>query len=142
MPISYQIELARELIRTKGTGSVTSEEVADHLRQLQTDPQFQRPLNVLLDLTACTSLPDRNQLDEVANQLKSLGGRDRFQRCAILVSRTALYGMTRMFEVLAEEQFAATHIFQTEREAEAWLSEGKLSAVELNEKGDSTRRST
>jgi hypothetical protein len=129
MPISYQIELPRELVRTKATGSVTWGEVADHLRQLKADPQFRAPLNVLLDLTACTSLPDRDQLEGVANQLKNLGGRERFQRCAIAASRSALYGMLRMFEVLAQEQFVATHTFHTVPEAELWLSEVKRSAA-------------
>lgn len=141
MPISYQIELPRRLIRTQGTGSVTSEEVTQHLRQLELDPQFQKALDVLLDLTACTSLPGRNQLEEIAKQLASLGGRDRFRRCAIVAHRAAMYGMTRMFEVLAEEQFAATYTFQTLPEAEAWLKEGKLPAPELNANPCSTRRS-
>ena len=79
MPIRYQIELPRRLIRTQGTGSVTSEEVTQHLRQLEVDPQFQKPLDVLLDLTACTSLPNRNQLEEVAKQLASLGLGEHFK---------------------------------------------------------------
>ncbi len=133
MPIHYQIELVRELIRTKARGSVTSGEVAAHFRELQRDPQFQTRLNVLLDLSECTSLPDRSQLEEIAGQLEDLGGRGRFHRCAIVANRTALYGMTRMFEVLAEAQFVATHVFQAEAEAEAWLREGKPSAEHLNE---------
>jgi hypothetical protein len=141
MPISYQIELARGLIRTHAVGPATLEEVAEHLRQLEVDPQFQKPLDVLLDLTACTSLPDRYQLEGIANQLKSLGGRDRFRRCAIVAHRAAMYGMSRMFEVLAEEQFVATHAFQTVPEAEVWLTEGKLPAAEPNGNHDSTRRS-
>ena len=52
-----------------------------------------------------------------------------------------MYGMTRMFEVLAEEQFAATYAFQTLPEAEAWLREGKLPAPELNGNPCCTRRS-
>jgi hypothetical protein len=128
MSINYQIELSRELIRTKATGPVTWEQVADHLRQLEADPEFRRSLNVLLDLTACTSLPDRDQLEGVANQLHNLGGRDRFQRCAIVASRSALYGMLRMFEVLAQEQFVETHTFHTVPEAELWLNEAKLAA--------------
>ena len=128
MPITYQIDLPRGLIRTQARDSVTLDEVTGHLRALEVDPLFQRPMDVLLDLTACTSLPNRNQLAGVAHQLSRLGGRERFVRCAIVAARTAMYGMTRMFEVLAEEQFAATHTFQTRREAEVWLSEGKAAA--------------
>lgn len=141
MPIRYQIELPRNLVRTQGTGSMTLAEVAEHLRELEADPQFQKPLDVLLDLTACTSLPDRQQLEGIAQQLKNLGGRERFRRCAIVALRAAMYGMTRMFEVLAEEQFVATHAFQTVRDAEVWLSEGRLPAPELNGNHGSTRRS-
>jgi hypothetical protein len=132
MPITYQIDLPRDLIRSEATDSVTPDEVAGHLRALGVDPLFQKPMDVLLDLTACTSLPNRNQLAGVAYQLSRLGGRERFVRCAIVAARTAMFGMTRMFEVLAEEQFAATHTFQTRGEAEVWLSEGKAAARRRN----------
>jgi hypothetical protein len=133
MPISYQIDLPRELIRTQARGSVTPDEVAEHLRELEADPLFQKPLDVLLDLRACASLPDRNQLARVADQLRRLGGPQRFLRCAIVTGRTAMYGMTRMFEVLAEEQFASTHTFRTRREAELWLIQGRARARGQNE---------
>jgi hypothetical protein len=128
MPITYQVDLPRDLIRTQARGSVTPDEVAGHLRALELDPLFHKPMDVLLDLTACSSLPDRGQLAGVAHQLSRLGGRERFVRCAIVAERTAMYGMTRMFEVLAEEQFAATQTFRTRREAEVWLSEGRAAA--------------
>jgi hypothetical protein len=44
-----------------------------------------------------------------------------------------MYGMTRMFEVLAQEQFVATHASRTVREAEAWLAEERRAAFGRSE---------
>jgi hypothetical protein len=140
MPITYQIDLSRDLIRTRARGSVTLEEVTEHLCALELDPLFRKPLDVLLDLTPCTSLPDRNQLVGVAHQLKGLGGREQFLRCAIATSRTAMFGMTRMFEVMAQDQFVATHAFRTIRDAEAWLTEGRAPALRPDTNHFSTGR--
>ena len=41
--------------------------------------------------------------------------------CAILACRDALFGMMRMFEVLAQDSFRVTRTFRTATEAEAWL---------------------
>src|SRR5208283_1821193 len=124
MPISYQIDGGRRLIRTRVTGCITWREVTDHFRQLEADPQFRVPLDVLLDLTDCTSFRERRQLEGLALHLKNvneLGGRTSFRHCAIVAHQSALFGMARMFAVLAEDQFVATSVFRTAAEGEAWL---------------------
>ncbi|HYB13308.1 MAG TPA: hypothetical protein VEG67_07545 [Myxococcota bacterium] len=139
MTITYEIELARELLRTKGTGGLTWDEVEAHLHELAADPRFQRPLDVILDLGECTSLPERNQLEGIANQLKELGGRSRFRRLAVVANRAALYGMMRVFGVVAEEQFRALNIFNTVLEAEAWLRGKPPTAPPSNRDPDSPK---
>jgi hypothetical protein len=103
-------------------GAVTLQEVAEHFLQLEEDPEFQGPLDVLLDLSACSSLPQRFQLAKIANRLKSLGGRERFLRCAIVTGRSAMYGMSRVFGVMAEGHFVAVRTFSAVAEAELWLA--------------------
>lgn len=70
-------------------------------------------------------MPERTQLVGVATDIKRLGGRRRFRHCAIVASQPALFGMSRMFEVLAEAQFIATRVFIT-AEGEVWLIQRKL----------------
>ena len=60
-------------------------------------------------------------LPTVVNELKRIRGKIRFNACAILACRDALFGMMRMFEVLAEDSFRVTRTFRTATEAETWL---------------------
>ena len=47
--------------------------------------------------------------------------RVQFLNCAIIAPKDALFGMSRMFEVFAEQYFAATRVFRTREEGAIWL---------------------
>ena len=121
MPVSYKIAADRRTIRTKCSGDVTLQEVIDHFTNLLQDPECPERLDVLLDLSEATSLPETRQLLVVTTELKKIRSKVNFDACAILASRPSLFGMMRMFEVLAEGLFRASHTFQSATEAEAWL---------------------
>ena len=74
----------------------------------------------------CTSLPDFSQLRSVVAHVDASGGRNRFDRCAIVASRELLYGLLRVFEVMADRRFAAVRVFRTETDAAEWLATEKL----------------
>jgi hypothetical protein len=105
VPITYRIPADRRTIRTTCTGDVTLQEVIDHLWKLQQDPECPERLDVLLDLSEASSLPETRQLLVVTTELKKIRSKVSFDGCAILASRPSLFGMMRMFEVLAEELF-------------------------------------
>jgi hypothetical protein len=121
MPVTYVIDSSRKLIRTKCIGDVTLPEVIDHFRQLVRDPECPEYLDVLLDLSEETSLPSTSQLHAVAHEIKTVRQRVRFGMCAVVAERDALYGMLRIFEVLAQNYFLAIHVVRTREEAETWL---------------------
>ena len=122
MPICFSIDPRAALIKTIGSGHVTLTEVQEHFRELvKAWPAVPR-LQVLLDLTECASLPDFQQLRTVVSQMDASGGRHRFARCAIVASRELLYGMLRVFEVMADTKFVAVRVFRAETEATEWLS--------------------
>jgi hypothetical protein len=121
MSISWALDEGSRLIRTVGVGDVTAGEVASHLEELGGSLAEGVRFDVLLDLGGCTSLPTSEQLRAIAAQLGRLGGRHRFGRCAIVARCDALFGMSRMFEVFAQEQFAETRAFRAADEAERWL---------------------
>jgi len=121
VPISYQIDAEKNLIRTTAVGQLTLEEVVDHFRTLAEDAQRPEGPDVFLDLSEVTSAPDARQLSIVVGEMKRIGAKLRFGACAILASRDALFGMMRMFEALAEEFFRETRTFRDETEALVWL---------------------
>jgi hypothetical protein len=126
MPVTYKIYPAERLIRTRCFGDVTPQEVADHFQELARDPNRPDRLNVLLDLTDETSLPETYQLRVVSGQIKELLRIIRFEALAIVASSWALFGMMRVFAVLAEDYFSAIRVFRTTAEAEAWLASHAL----------------
>jgi hypothetical protein len=99
---------------------VTFEEVVAHFRELERDPECREPLDVLLDLSRVDSLPSARQIRAVALELKTIQ-HVRLDTCAIVAVRDALYGMLRMFEVMAQGYFRAIRVFRATAEAEVWL---------------------
>lgn len=122
MPVNYELDPVRELIRTTCVGAVNLEEVTDHFRDLAQNPNRPDRLNVLLDLTEVTSLPAADQLREVTDTIGTLARKIRFGACAIVAGRDALFGMMRMFEIFARNYFVTTQVFRTVAEAEVWLA--------------------
>lgn len=89
MPVTYKIEADKRTIRTKCIGFVTLDEVIDHFRTLQQDPDC-RITSMFLDLSEVDSLPGTGQISTAINEVKKLRGRVRFSACAILATRDAL----------------------------------------------------
>jgi hypothetical protein len=121
MPVTYQIDKAKQLVRTSCTGATTLDEVLGHFAELLQDPECPHRLNVLLDLSEMTSLPASEQLRTVAGEIGRIVPQVQFLNCAIIAPRDALFGMARMFEVFAEQHFAATRVFRTRDEGASWL---------------------
>jgi hypothetical protein len=119
--VTYKIDANKKTIRTKCVGLVTLQEVVDHFRILEQDPDCPDILDVFLDLSEMDSLPETREISTVINEVKRIRGQVRFGACAILASRDALIGMMRVFEAMAEECFRVTCTFRVANEAEAWL---------------------
>ena len=121
MPVTYTIDTKERLIRTRCTGMVTFAEVVEHFRELERDPECAEGLDVLLDLSETKSLPDARQIQAVSYELQKVQKNVRFGACAIVAVRDALFGMLRMFEVMAQDRFRVICVFRATSEAEAWL---------------------
>jgi len=121
MPVSYTIDAKERLIRTRCVGMVTLAEVVDHFRELGRDAGRPECLDVLLDLSEVQSLPDAAQIRAVVVEVKKIQEKVRFGACAVVAVRDALFGMLRIFEVMAQRDFRAIRVFRALPEAEAWL---------------------
>jgi len=122
MPVTYQIDKANRIIYTRCTGAVTLQEVVDHFRALERDPDCPERLDVLLDLSDQTTVPERENLQEVTAAMYRVRRKVQFGSCAIVACSDGLFGMIRMFEVFAERYFHESCAFRSVNEAEVWLS--------------------
>ena len=123
MPVSYNINRTTGFIETRCTGNVTFEEVMGHFLELEADPALPKRLDVFLDLDKTTSLPESDQLQDVTRAIERLQTRVEWGSSAILASRDALFGMSRMFEVFADGLFSRSCVFREREEAERWLND-------------------
>jgi hypothetical protein len=123
MPIVYELDPNAALIRTRCIGAVSVEDVLSHFDTLEADPRATGArLDVLLDLTELTTLPESGQLREAASRIGRVE-KLAFAAIAIVTASEALFGMLRMFEVFSERFFSATRVFRERAEADAWLLE-------------------
>jgi hypothetical protein len=125
MPVTYAIDAQERVIRTRCIGMVTLAEVVGHFRELERDPDCVGRLDVLLDLSETNSLPRTQDIQAIPNELARIREKIRFEACAIVASTDALFGMLRMFEVLAERYFRVIHVFRSgRRQRRGWCRRG------------------
>src|SRR5262245_8477381 len=121
MPITYHIDRSRSLIRTTCTGPVLYDEVVRHFVILAQEPRLPDRLDVLLDVTAVTSVPATQHLRGVAETMESLRDRLRFGVCAVVADGDMAFSIARLFTAFARDQFDATTVVHAIAEAEQWL---------------------
>ena len=121
MPISYEIDRARGLIRTRCFGATSLQEVLAHFKDLRNEPDLPPRMSVLLDLSALSSAPERDQLRAVVAEMKDVGPAVRWGALAIVAKTDLLFGMSRILGVFVEDSFSNTGVFRHMSEAERWL---------------------
>ena len=128
MPVTYSIDPVRKLIHTICSGPMTLAEVVDHFRALTTDPMCAGDLDVLLDVDRSEGFPHVSELGSVVTEVAKISHKVRFGLCAIIAGNVTMFGMMRMFEVLAGRHFRAVRVFRKGPEAQAWLDSHHLQA--------------
>ena len=81
---------------------------------------------MFLDLHEVTSRPTAEEIRIASKEPGALQGTVTFGCCAIVVDRDALFGMARMWGILAEGSFVSVNVFRSTTEAEAWLEAQRL----------------
>lgn len=118
MPVSYQLEPARRLVRSRAWGVLTDSEIEAHYTRLAQDTGFDPSFRQLCDMTEVT------RIDATAEMLRRLAQRAIFspgtQRAFVAV-QDAHYGLTRMFQVFCELEGTRVEIFRDTADADAWL---------------------
>lgn len=119
--VTYRLDPSTGLIETRCAGPVSLDDVMQHFVQLQADPRLPERLDVLLDLTEVTSVPEAGQLRRVADAVARISSVE-LRAFAIVATRDVLFGMSRVFEVFIAERFERTRVFRRAEEARHWLA--------------------
>ena len=128
MPVTYVIDKQRKFIHTRCVGVTTFDEVIGHFDKLSMDPDCPDQLDVLLDLSEMTSIPESEQLRAVSKKIKETKSVVQFGCCAVVAIQEILFGMSRVFEVYTASHFSAVRVFKNIDEARYWLAKERKDA--------------
>jgi hypothetical protein len=122
MPLSYRIDKERRLVNTTAWDVLTSPEVLEHMRQLSSDPDFDRDFFQLLDLTRVTEVREENifLLELCTPHIFS-----RRSRRAVIAASPLTFGLSRRFIAMREAMGGAEQmrVFKSRDAALQWLFE-------------------
>src|SRR5262249_36272220 len=118
----YHIDVGRGVVRIRCSGSIAFSEVRELFQRVGQTPQLSGHVSALVDLSETTSLPQTSQLKDLVEMIRSIQEQVDFDVCAIIATRDALFGMSRMFAVFAEPYFHNIAVFRDAVEAEGWLN--------------------
>ncbi len=122
MPITYQIDCQHKLVRTHAVGVLTDQDILGHKRKLAADPEFTAGMRELSDVRGVT---DFQITPEGVRSMVSTDARHASKlqdyRLAIVASQEVVFGMARMYAILAERHVPNVSVFRDYLDAARWL---------------------
>lgn len=122
MPISYRIDVERNLVLTTASGTLTDDDVLQFKARLVRDPDFRPGMKELSDIRNIT------RLDVTAAGIRAMVEQDQRDRAVVASHRLALvvskdldFGMARMYQTLTESTMKNVGVFRDIDKANAWL---------------------
>lgn len=120
MPLTFEIDRARRIVRTVASGLVTYDDLARHLADEERDDAV--GLAELIDGRGATTDITSDQVRALVAWTDALVRKGRFGALALVTDSDLAFGMARMYQILAEPLPAQIGVFRTLGAAEAWLS--------------------
>ena len=122
MPISYRIDVERNLVLTTGSGTLTDNDIIQFKARLLQDPDFKPGMKELSDIRGI------DQLDITPSGVQAMVQQDArnsaevaSHKLALVVSKEVAYGMARMYQTLTQSNIETVGVFRDIDEARAWL---------------------
>lgn len=121
MPLTYQLDIRLRLVMTRGSGTVTLEDIWSHRRRLADDSRVTAGFAELTDLCDIEAMRLTSaELNQVVSQDQSPQGFDT-SPLAFVSGKPAVYGVMRMYSMLTERAGRRVGVFGTIDEALAWI---------------------
>jgi hypothetical protein len=121
MGLAYTIDVERGIVRTRGWGIITSEEIRDDTSRKLADPRFDPRFRSLFDMS------DAINLEVSSSTLAGVASTPVYDddvRRAIVATRDVVYGIARMYASFVTRMGQEVRVFRRRDVAEAWIEEG------------------
>jgi hypothetical protein len=128
MPITFRIDNESGIVYTTVEGRVGIDEIIEKLKDFMNRPEFRPGLNGIADMRNSDLETHSIDVQRIARLMIDFRDKIGPSKTAVVVSQKVTFGMTRMFQVFAEQSSIDTAIFQDMDEALQWLAGSKGSA--------------
>ncbi len=119
MPIHYSIDRLHRRLVTRATGLVTFRDINAHLDYEQRKRDLDRP--ELVDARGATTDLTAEQVRRLVNRAADMLRIVDLGPTAIVTTDDVVYGMARMYSILADGVGAAAEVFRDLESATRWL---------------------
>jgi hypothetical protein len=127
MPVTYEIDTPRHLIRASAAGVVTYEELERHLAQEEHDDAL--GFREVIDARGATTDLTSTQVRALVARTDALVRKGRFGALAIVTDNDVAFGMARMYQILCEGLAVPIGVFRGLEPAMKWLRGAVSSGV-------------
>lgn len=129
MPVTYTIDDAAGIVRVRGTGALTNEEVLACIEQVYSDPARKPGMPTLIDYRDIQGTGLTPQGMEAAAILKkALLAHEPAWATAFVAPQDDVFWLARTYEVLRSGTAERLRVFRDPAEAEQWLATFKAIA--------------
>ena len=127
MPVTYEIDPSRDLVRTLATGVVTYPDLEQHLAKEERDDAV--GLAEVMDARGATTDLTTDQVRDLVARTHALVRKGRFGALAIVTDNDVAFGMARMYQLLCETTLPVRiEVFRDLEPALAWLRTARSGA--------------
>jgi hypothetical protein len=123
MPLTFRVDKAKGLLRSRGSGVLTMGDLLAYFADSRADPDYDAAMNRVMDLRDVTQLPSSEEIRSLATFARTRAPVET-ARMAIIASSDLAFGVSMMFKgfVGYGERLL---VVRDEQEALDWLMEGE-----------------
>lgn len=120
MPISYTVDREQRILFSTWIGKITADDLRRHWATAFADPEALAIGRSLADVREASPALTGDEMAELVREIAAPRLAGRTWTVALLVAKPAQYGVSRQYQVFAE-QFSRDSIFYDRDEAVRWL---------------------
>jgi hypothetical protein len=123
MPLTFTVDKARGILRSHGTGVLTTGDLLKYFADTRADPDYVPAMHRVMDLREVTQLPSSEDIRSLATFARTKAPQET-ARMAIIASSDLAFGVSMMFKAFVGYGERLI-VVRDEAEAIVWLTTGK-----------------
>jgi len=122
MPLTFQVDKGTGILRSNGSGVLTTADLLTYFAETRADPDFEPSMHRLMDLRDVTQLPSSDDIRSLAAFARTKAPVET-ARMAIIASSDLAFGVSMMFKAFVGYGERLI-VVRDEAEAVDWLARG------------------